>query len=66
MTGENLSEERPGKACNQLLPDIPNLPQLCELFGVSADYLVRDEEETFVRVTRMQKELRGLPENGKK
>lgn len=27
----------------QTLPDIPNLLQLCELFGVSADYLVRDE-----------------------
>ena len=25
------------------LPDIPNLLQLCELFGVSADYLVKDE-----------------------
>lgn len=25
------------------LPDIPNLVQLCELFSVSADYLVRDE-----------------------
>ena len=30
----------------QTLPDIPNLLQLCELFGVSADYLVRDEEQT--------------------
>lgn len=27
----------------QTLPDIPNLLQLCELFGVSADYLVKDE-----------------------
>ncbi len=25
------------------LPDIPNLVQLCELFGVTTDYLVRDE-----------------------
>lgn len=30
----------------QTLPDIPNLLQLCELFGVSADYLVKDEEQT--------------------
>ena len=29
----------------QTLPDIPNLLQLCEMFGVSADYLVRDEEQ---------------------
>ena len=27
----------------QTLPDIVNLVQLCELFGVSADYLVKDE-----------------------
>ncbi len=27
----------------QTLPDIPNLLQLCELFEVSADYLVKDE-----------------------
>lgn len=27
----------------QTLPDVPNLLQLCELFGVNADYLVRDE-----------------------
>ena len=27
----------------QTLPDIPNLVQLCELFGVNADYLVKDE-----------------------
>ena len=27
----------------QTLPDIPNLVQLCELFGVSADYLVKEE-----------------------
>ena len=26
----------------QTLPDIPNLMQLCELFDVSADYLVKD------------------------
>ena len=26
----------------QTLPDILNLLQLCDLFGVSADYLVRD------------------------
>lgn len=25
------------------LPDIPNLVQLCELFGVTTDYLVREE-----------------------
>ena len=30
----------------QTLPDIPNLLQLCDLFGVSTDYLVRDEEQT--------------------
>lgn len=30
----------------QTLPDIPNLLQLCEMFSVSADYLVRDEEQT--------------------
>ena len=33
----------------QTLPDIPNLLQLCELFGVSADYLVRDEEQEAVK-----------------
>ena len=27
----------------QTLPDIVNLVQLCELFGVSADYLVKEE-----------------------
>ena len=29
----------------QTLPDIPNLLQLWELFGVGADYLVKDERE---------------------
>lgn len=33
----------------QTLPDIPNLLQLCELFGVSADYLVKDEEQTVTK-----------------
>ncbi len=33
----------------QTLPDIPNLLQLCELFGVSADYLVKDEEQANVK-----------------
>ena len=33
----------------QTLPDIPNLVQLCELFGVSADYLVKDEEQTVTK-----------------
>lgn len=27
------------------MPDIPNLLQLCDLFGVSADYLIHDEYE---------------------
>ncbi|MBQ7943738.1 MAG: helix-turn-helix transcriptional regulator [Lachnospiraceae bacterium] len=28
------------------LPDIPNLTQLSELFGVSADYLIHDDYES--------------------
>ena len=50
------------------LPDIPNLLQLCELFGVSADYLVRDEEQvaamsnqnakTIARLTREREKTR--------
>ena len=27
------------------MPDIPNLLQLCDLFGVSADYLIHDERD---------------------
>ena len=52
----------------QTLPDIPNLLQLCELFGVSADYLVRDEEQvaaksdqsakTIVKLTREREKTR--------
>ena len=52
----------------QTLPDIPNLLQLCELFGVSADYLVKDEEQpvaksdqsakTIARLTREREKTR--------
>lgn len=52
----------------QTLPDIPNLLQLCELFGVSADYLVKDEEQanvkndqnakTIARLTREREKVR--------
>lgn len=54
----------------QTLPDIPNLLQLCELFGVSVDYLVRDEEltiakseqntKTIARLTREREKTRYL------
>lgn len=54
----------------QTLPDIPNLVQLCELFGVSADYLVKDEEQaavkndqttkTIARLTREREKIRYL------
>ena len=54
----------------QTLPDIPNLLQLCELFGVSADYLVKDEEQatvksdqtakTIARLTREREKIRYL------
>lgn len=50
------------------MPDIPNLLQLCELFGVSADYLVRDDEtasarsdqsaKTIARLTREREKIR--------
>ena len=52
----------------QTLPDIPNLLQLCELFGVSADYLVKDEEiasarsdqsvKTIAKLTREREKIR--------
>ena len=52
----------------QTLPDIPNLLQLCELFGVSSDYLVKDEEQvaaksdqnakTIAKLTREREKVR--------
>ena len=44
----------------QTLPDIPNLLQLCELFGVSADYLVKDEEQTSVKSDQTAKTIARL------
>ena len=44
----------------QTLPDIPNLLQLCELFGVSADYLVRDEEQAAVKSDQNAKTIARL------
>lgn len=44
----------------QTLPDITNLVQLCELFGVSADYLVRDEEMVSVRSDQSAKTIARL------
>ena len=44
----------------QTLPDIPNLLQLCELFGVSADYLVRDEEQAVVKSDQSAKTIARL------
>jgi len=44
----------------QTLPDIPNLLQLCELFGVSADYLVRDEEQTAAKSDQNAKTIARL------
>jgi len=44
----------------QTLPDIPNLLQLCELFGVSADYLVRDEEQASVKSDQSAKTIARL------
>lgn len=44
----------------QTLPDIPNLVQLCELFGVSADYLVRDEEQTVEKSDQSAKTIARL------
>lgn len=42
------------------MPDIPNLLQLCELFGVSADYLVRDEEYTAAKGDQSAKAMARL------
>ena len=44
----------------QTLPDIPNLLQLCELFGVSADYLVKDEEQAAVKNDQTTKTIARL------
>ena len=44
----------------QTLPDIPNLLQLCELFGVSADYLVREEEQTTAKSDQSAKTIARL------
>lgn len=44
----------------QTLPDIPNLLQLCELFGVSADYLVREEEQTAAKSDQNAKTIARL------
>lgn len=44
----------------QTLPDIPNLLQLCELFGVSADYLVREEEQTAAKSDQSAKTIARL------
>jgi transcriptional regulator with XRE-family HTH domain len=44
----------------QTLPDIPNLLQLCELFGVSADYLVKDEEQATVKSDQTAKTIARL------
>lgn len=44
----------------QTLPDITNLVQLCELFGVSADYLVRDEEQTSAKSDQSAKTIAKL------
>ena len=44
----------------QTLPDIPNLLQLCELFGVSADYLVREEEHTAAKSDQNAKTIARL------
>ena len=44
----------------QTLPDIPNLLQLCELFGVSADYLVKDEEQATVKSDQSAKTIARL------
>lgn len=44
----------------QTLPDIPNLLQLCELFGVSADYLVKDEEQAAVKSDQNAKTIARL------
>lgn len=44
----------------QTLPDIPNLLQLCELFGVNADYLVRDEEQVTAKSDQSAKTITRL------
>ena len=44
----------------QTLPDIPNLLQLCELFRVSADYLVRGEEQAVTKSDQSAKTLAKL------
>ena len=44
----------------QTLPDIPNLLQLCELFEVSADYLVRDEEQATAKSDQNAKRIAKL------
>lgn len=44
----------------QTLPDIPNLLQLCELFGVSADYLVKDEEQNVEKSEKSAKSIARL------
>ena len=44
----------------QTLPYIPNLLQLCELFGVSADYLVKDEEQAAVENDQTTKTIARL------
>ena len=44
----------------QTLPDISNLLQLCELFGVSADYLVRDEEQAAAKSDQSAKTIAKL------
>ena len=44
----------------QTLPDIPNLLHLCELFDVSADYFVRDEEQAAVKSDQNAKTIARL------
>lgn len=48
------------------MPDIPNLLQLCELFGVSADYLVKDEEQAVVKNDQTAKTIARLTRDREK
>jgi len=48
------------------LPDITNLLQLCELFGVSADYLIRDEEQLSVKSDQNAKTIARLTKEREK
>ena len=50
----------------QTLPDVPNLLQLCELFGVSADYLVRDEEQVTEKSDQSAKRIAKLTKEREK